>query len=217
MAPRPSDVPCVHIRTSDNLDNACAKHNAFWYKRRQCKASQRQPSAAAGSGSGADAGSRRLYAAVRPRPLRSAQWLDGARARLSRAVSRLPAFSHGRPKGIALLASATSSPPDRLGRWHVAGEQIVVVGCLLQHRLHVVCQQVAFGHQCLGRLGYTIQIVCFGWIAFFNGETRIPRGFPLALCRREGQRRPHQPHEVVWARPSQDGAHSIPCTLPAGR
>ena len=68
----------------------------------------------------------------------------------------------GDARASPLRAPATSSPPDRLGRWHVAGEQIVAVGCLLQHRVHVVCQQVAFGHQCPGHLGYTLQIVRFG-------------------------------------------------------
>src|SRR5215467_13845456 len=97
-----------------------------------------------------------------------------------------------------LLAPVTSSPSDHLGRWHVAGEQLIAVSCLLHHRVHVVSQHITFGHQRLCCLAHTLQIVCYGWIAFGNGETRIPHGFPLALRRREGQRRPHQPHEVIW-------------------
>jgi hypothetical protein len=38
--PRPYDLPCVQISKSDDLDNACAKINAFWHKRLQCKSYQ---------------------------------------------------------------------------------------------------------------------------------------------------------------------------------
>ena len=37
---RPDDLPCVHIRKSDDLDNACAKSNAFWHKRLRCRSYQ---------------------------------------------------------------------------------------------------------------------------------------------------------------------------------
>jgi hypothetical protein len=39
--PRPYDLPCAQIKKSDDLDNICAKINAFWHKRLQCKSYQR--------------------------------------------------------------------------------------------------------------------------------------------------------------------------------
>jgi hypothetical protein len=39
-SPRPYDWHCAPIRKSDNLDNTCAKNNAYWHKRLQCKSYQ---------------------------------------------------------------------------------------------------------------------------------------------------------------------------------
>src|SRR2546430_4224233 len=53
---------------SDDLDNACAKINAFWHKRLQCKSYQRCASAAAGSGSADWVGRGRGSLLLFPRP-----------------------------------------------------------------------------------------------------------------------------------------------------
>ena len=62
MTPRPYDLHSAQIRKSDDLDNTCAKMNAFWHKRLQCKSYQRWVSGAADGGSEAraDAVCRRL-------------------------------------------------------------------------------------------------------------------------------------------------------------
>jgi hypothetical protein len=39
--PRPYDLPCAHIKKSDDVDNICAKINTFWHKRVPCKSYQR--------------------------------------------------------------------------------------------------------------------------------------------------------------------------------
>jgi Family of unknown function (DUF6521) len=41
ILPRPYDLHSVQIRKSDDLDNACAKINAFSHKRLQCKSYHR--------------------------------------------------------------------------------------------------------------------------------------------------------------------------------
>src|SRR5262245_47874769 len=66
--PRPYDLPCVQMKSPMIWTTLAPKvgfKKSFWHKRLQCKSYQRQPAAAAGSGSAADAGGSQVRRFVR--------------------------------------------------------------------------------------------------------------------------------------------------------